>query len=220
MNKDDWYRSDEWTSEAQEEFFSRLKRSRTVFHKAQYCYIKACALWRSGDKKRVVAALELTDRILSEWSDDSRIHHTYALRAGCCEELGDLNGAIEDYLRCFALMRRLPKGFDITAPLDFGWLCLRRQLTEHYPLAIELAQESSFIFPMHRFMRAAIISVLTHRSGGDSAVTRDQAMNALKAAGETESGFRRHPQMGLVGDADPEIISELFAIAGQRPEQF
>jgi hypothetical protein len=41
---DDWYRRKTWTAEDREEFFTRLRRSRGAFHKAQYARIQAFEL--------------------------------------------------------------------------------------------------------------------------------------------------------------------------------
>lgn len=213
MKTDDWYRSDEWTTEAQQEFHSKLKRSRTAFHKAQYCHLKAGALWRSKQPDKVRAAIGLSDMMLANWPDDSRIHHVYDLRAKCHESLGDIAGAVQDYLRCIELMRVRPKGYDITAPLDFGWLCITHRIEDQYLAAIECARECAFIFAEHQFMRSTIISIISHRLGLDAREAQEHAKRALEAANETRSEFRNHPGIGLVRDADEGIVLELRQIA-------
>jgi hypothetical protein len=215
MKADDWCRSDDWTSEAQREFHSKLKRSRTAFHKAQYCNLKAGALWRSNQPDKVRAAIGLSDMILSNWADDSRTHHVYDLRAKCHESLGDITGAVQEYLRCIELMRVRAKGFDLTAPLDFGWLCITHRIEDQYLAAIECARECAFVFPKEQYKRSAIISIISHRLGLDSAEAQDHAKKALEAASETRSEFRKHPGIGLVRNADEDIALELRQIADQ-----
>lgn len=212
MKADDWYRSDDWTGGVQQEFHSKIKRSRTAFHKAQYCHLKAGALWRSNQPDKVRAAIGLSDMILTNWPDDSRIHHVYDLRAKCHESLGDIAGAVQDYLRCIELMRIRPNGFDITAPLDFGWLCITHRIEDQYLTAIVCARECAFIFAAHQFKRSAIISIISHRLSLDATEAQDQARKALETANETRSSFPNHPEIGLVRDADEGIILELRQI--------
>lgn len=219
MRQDDWYRSSEWTRQSQEEFFLRLNRSRSAFHKAQYCELKAVALWRTGDSLKISGALQLTERILNEWADMWPIHTTYGLRAHCFESLEKIDEAIDEYFRCFSAMDSNLK-FVIQAPLDFGFLCIRERLVEHYQTATELANHrwftDRFLVPNWRFMRSTILSILNDRLGINADDARAHARIALVAASASESGFKRNPKICLVRNPDSELIKELFQIAGQE----
>jgi hypothetical protein len=64
-----WYRRRTWTDEDRAGFFARLRRSRSGFHKAQYCRIQAYELQQAGNYH---AALELLDLLMKEWPDDAQ----------------------------------------------------------------------------------------------------------------------------------------------------
>ncbi len=76
---DDWFRSPDWSPDAQADFEARLKRSRG-WNRAQYIRIKGLALREAG---LVQPARELWERIL-----DHDLGHDFE-RAGTLEHLGD-----------------------------------------------------------------------------------------------------------------------------------
>ena len=76
---DDWFRSPDWSPDAQADFEARLKRSRDWNH-AQYIRIKGLALREAG---LLQPARELWERIL-----DQDLGHDFE-RAGTLEHLGD-----------------------------------------------------------------------------------------------------------------------------------
>ena len=86
MGDDTWYRPRTWSDEDQAAFFAKLQRSRSGFHKAQYCRIQAYELQQAGSYK---AALQLLDLLLAEWPTDAQKAAAFHQRAMYAEKLGD-----------------------------------------------------------------------------------------------------------------------------------
>ncbi len=85
---DDWFRRRTWSDADRTEFFSRLGRSRSAFHKAQYVRIQALELHESGGASHAADALELLDLVVERWMEDAQGASVHYQRAECLRDLG------------------------------------------------------------------------------------------------------------------------------------
>jgi tetratricopeptide (TPR) repeat protein len=209
---DEWYRRKTWTLEDREEFFTRLRRSRGAFHKAQYARIQAYELLTTRTRDAYVAALELLDLILTEWRDDAQLASVYHHRAECFIGLGDRQSALDAFRQVFQT-QRVCRGELTAAHLDFGWLVVTAPIPELYDEALAVLDEFGHeIFPVQRY-RASAIRALIFDSRGQREQAKIYAHAALQEAEATHSGFRYHARLGLVDSPDERIHNRLKTIA-------
>jgi tetratricopeptide (TPR) repeat protein len=213
MSKDDWFRRRSWTHVDRAEFFARLRRSRGAFHKAQYARIQAYELQIVGTQETFLAAVELLDAILANWSSDAQlaaVHHQYAQ---CLLGLGQQERAIESFRAVFRAQRQ-KRGQITDAHLDFGWLCITAPLPAMYAEVLMLLDEFQYrpLFPIHIYRDTAIRAIV-HESLGDIPRAQEYARAALSAAARTESPLPRHRSLGVVRTTDHPIHDRLTLIA-------
>lgn len=210
MADESWYRRRAWTDEDQAAFFARLRRSRSGFHKAQYCRKQAYELQQAGN---FPAALELLDLLMKEWPDDAQKAAVFHQRAACLENLGDTEGALNAYRSVFDAQRALPSSLT-TAHLGFGLLVALSPYPDLYDEAMSVLDEfaSSSTYPVHDF-QAATIRALIADSKGEQAEASRQAQLALAAADRTHSGYARHATLGLVTGIEPSLEGRLRQLA-------
>src|SRR3546814_13652730 len=103
---DDWFRRHSWTEADQADFFARLGRSRTPFHKAQYARIQAYELRQAGGARYAREALGLLDTIIASWMAYAQCASVHHQRAECLRDLGRDAEAIQAYRETFAEKRR------------------------------------------------------------------------------------------------------------------
>ena len=68
--KKKWFESPFWDETVENEFYKRLKRSKTSFHRAQYMRIQASHLLRNDEKNQQNKGIELINKVINEFSDD------------------------------------------------------------------------------------------------------------------------------------------------------
>lgn len=209
MRDESWYRRRTWSSDDQAAFFARLKRSRSGFHKAQYCRIQAYELEQAGLCKE---ALGLLDFAAAEWPDNRSLATEYSQRATCLEKLGEKSAALAEYRHVFDAQRKLPSILT-AAHLDFALLVALTPFPECYGEALSVLSEfpSHFPFPFEVFKEAAARAIIA-RARGECAEARRQAGIALEAAAKHHSGFRYHAKLGLVGEEHSDLIDRLREI--------
>ncbi len=209
MGKVDWYRRSTWTPDDQADFHSRLRRSRTDFHKAQYLRLQALALQEVGTEPMMTAALGLLDQLVRGCPDPSQLASAHQQRAGCLTDLGRYEEALISYREAFEIERQAPN-WKTEAYLDFGELVLGLKRKDLYREAVAVLDEfgGAESFPASEY-RHATIRALTCDASGDITGARWHARRALEAAGKTESPFRYHRKLGLVRFVDPEVMDRL-----------
>ncbi len=213
MNAPEWFRRTTWTPSDCEEFFARLKRSRTTYHKSQYLRIQAGYLQEVGTEPMLRAALELLELLITEYPDRSQLSSAFHQRAQCLSDLGDYHWAIESYRQSFDARRAAP-GWKDMAYLHFGELVIGLRRQDLYDEALAALDEfgGDEVFPAHRYQAATIRSLIAAERGNRD-VAREYAQEALAAASATESPFRYHRKLGLVRFVDPEVMDRLRALA-------
>jgi tetratricopeptide (TPR) repeat protein len=211
---DEWYRRRTWTKDDQADFEARLARARKQ-NRAQYLRIQASHLMEAANPKLTSAALELLNRMLTEYPTDIQVAQAHTQRAECHLRLGEAEKAIEALRSALAREREFPN-VRTNAWLDFGWLVIDRGLRELYDEALEVLTEfeDTMPFPVQRYQFHAIRALVAAERGA-LADAREEAKQALAAGRATHSGFRYHPTLGLVRDTDSDIHSRLKALAGR-----
>jgi tetratricopeptide (TPR) repeat protein len=109
MAKDDWFRRSTWTTQGQADFTTRLRRSRTAYHKSQYLRIQAKHLQDVGTEPMLHSAVELLDQLVSSFPDPSQLSLALLQRAQCLVDLGKFEDAIASFRRSFEACRAAPR---------------------------------------------------------------------------------------------------------------
>jgi len=212
-----WYRRRTWTDEDQSAFFAKLRRSRSGFHKAQYCRIQAYELQQAGNYG---AALQLLNFLITGWPNDAQEAAVFQQQAECLEKLGDKTAALDAYRRVFDTQRR-KRNSQTTAHLGFGLLIALSPDPELYDEALSVLDEfgssRSLTFPIEEFKAAAIRALIADAKGSRDEASR-QAELALTAAGKTHSGLPRHAKLGLVTTIQSNLEDRIKGIAS-RPDE-
>jgi tetratricopeptide (TPR) repeat protein len=212
MTRDDWFRRTTWSATDRAEFFARLERSRTSFHKAQYLRLQALALASTGLH---AAAIELLDHLFVEYSEPSQLAQAHLQKAECLAQLNQPNDAVEEFRASLQAERDFPN-VRTQSWLEFPLFIVRRELTDLYSEALaiveEFLSESCLTFPLQRYQYSTVRALIAGAQG-DSGTAGHFAKLALSAEAERYSGFGRHPAVGLVKIIDHEIHERLSALA-------
>jgi tetratricopeptide (TPR) repeat protein len=202
---DDWFRSPDWSHDAQADFEARLKRSREG-NRAQYMRIKGLALSEAG---LVQPARELWERIL-----DQDLGHDFE-RAGTLELLGDSYRDTEP-TRAMQYYRRLlsdhPTLNGTTATVEVALAELemakgrRANTDEALALLNSFLERDTSQFPNVLFRwYLALISVA--QATGEKETVQRSARTALDLASQGPA-LPRHQDVGVV-EADGHILTRL-----------
>jgi hypothetical protein len=135
------------------------------------------------------------------------------IRAECLTGLNRADEALDAYQESLSAQRAFPNaGTD--AYLGFGELVLVLHRADLYRKALDALEEFGvhMPFPIQQY-RAAAISARISEARGDLVAARKFAKTALAAASKTESPFRYHRDLGLVGTLEPEIEARLRRLA-------
>ena len=211
MARNDWFRRTTWSAADQDAFFERLERSRGSARKAQYARIQAVHLERTGKPELVQASLALLDRILAEWPADFELATVHWQRARCyaaLDRVGDAIGSFRDSFEAEAASTGPKTG----AWKDFMWLIATHKLVELYPDALALTSAEDLLFPVDRFLGHGAKALISEERGHHSEASQSAAL-AVAAAQEDKSGFRYHPDLGLVGPKYASVVEQLQRLA-------
>jgi tetratricopeptide (TPR) repeat protein len=198
MKRDDWYRRTTWTELDRDEFDDRLRRSRDPSSKAQYLRIQALCLAKAGLHS---SAIELVDRSLTEYPDQLEVGQVHLQKASSLANLEQYESAVGEFRSALQAERDRPN-VRTQAWLDFAWFVLQKQRTNLYDEALtvltEFSSKSSMSFPIDRYRYAAARALIAD-ARGEKTSSRQFAISALAEASATNSGFRYHAKLGIVG---------------------
>lgn len=193
---------------------SRLHRSRGAFHKAQYTRIQALELQHVGTTESTLAAIELLDMIISEWSSEAQLAMVHNQYAECYIALGKYELAIESFRNVFNV-QRAKYGFISNAHLEFGWLAISAPFPNLYSEVLGVMDEfKQTTFPDTVYKDAAIRSLIYY-SRQDLKSAKIYAELALSCATISEPILPRLPTFGLVKELDLNIYAQLKSIVNQ-----
>lgn len=211
--RDDWYRRRTWTERDRTEFFTRLSRSRSNFHRAQYLRIQAYELCAVGERWALTAGIKLIDHLLANYTEPLELASAHFCKAKCLLGLGNIEHAITEYRHAMQSQREFPN-VRTSAELAFGMVVIRSRRFELFAEALAALDEfgSHDLFPIQKYQYHAIRAVILNRFGNHDAAQMN-ARCAIAAASQEHSGLSRHPTLGLVTDSDRDLLSDLMAIA-------
>ena len=213
MPRDDWYRKSTWSAPDQQDFYARLKRSRTSTNKAQYVRIQASCLGEAGHHR---AAVELLDLLFRDFPERFELAQSHLQKALCLVELNEPDRAITEFRTSLQCEREYPNA-GTTCWLRFPWFIVRQNVTELYDEALAVLEEfrsdTRLAFPIDRY-RFAAVRALIAQARNDMESAREFAKVAIECATAQHSGFRYHPDVGLVDRLDANVHNRLTALVG------
>jgi tetratricopeptide (TPR) repeat protein len=205
----DWYRNTTWDAATELTFNEKLSRAR---RKGEYLRCQANGLAATFPE----VSLQLLDRWFA-LNEPTLAADAFDIRARALLALGRIEEAIEAYEAALAREAVFPN-VQTNTRLDLPLLIATRRIRQLYPRAVELAtrtetDESLMAFPLARFQCHAAQALISADSGSSTAARASAAL-ALEAAAAQHSGFRHHPDVGLVGERDAELVEALKRIVG------
>lgn len=212
VSNDDWFRLPCLTEEARDQFEQRLSRSRSS--RPEYLRLQAYALREAGHYEQ---AIQLIDRVLKDHPNhlDAWL---YEERASSQNGLGNVQAAIDDYVRSILAMRA-DLGLRGSAPIKLAQLVCETKRADLYEACLEYLTEfwdKSPIFPrweLHQFGWTAVLLYTL----GQTEDAKPPARRALAAAAKTRSNAANHRGLGLVNANDLPLVTRLEKIIGVQP---
>jgi tetratricopeptide (TPR) repeat protein len=189
----EWYCKRTWSPANREDFFRRLERSRTAYHKAQYLVIQAETLLKTKKREAYLVALELLEMALTKWPRDVQTVRAQFAIAECYVGLADLPRAVDAYHQVIRTQRRCPSWLT-QGPMEFAWLVATIPMPKLYKEALAAMDEfPNDTFPEERYLtNASRALILT--ACGRKAQAGDFAGSALNESKTTRSGFGKSPR--------------------------
>lgn len=211
MSRDDWFRNETWNPEVAAAFDAKLGRAR---NKTQYLRIQAGHL----SSTQPDAALALIDRYF-ELGGDIDIASAYAIRAAAHVSAGRIDKAVASYEDALTREQQFPNMRTRTF-IDLPKLIVDFRLNEKYDRALEILEnnKSELAFPVDRYIWAGAKALILNELG-QTAEAQMLAKTALGAASTTDSGFRYHPQIGLVKSTEDPFGTRLTSLADGRSSE-
>ncbi|HBE69214.1 MAG TPA: hypothetical protein DDW52_13780 [Planctomycetaceae bacterium] len=213
MSSDEWFRRTTWTEEDRSDFNARLKRTRK-HNRPQYLRIQAAHLAGIGNH---AAALELLEQFLGV--DDASLELAQAQLQRAESLLATVNEADAiDAFRASLNAERARPNVQTETWLLYPWYIVETQNEQLYSEAHAILREfrelRSSAFPVSDYRFHCVKAVLLAHEG-ELAEARTHAEQALVAANAEHSGYRYHPESGLVQDTDTTVhqrVSEIAAV--------
>jgi tetratricopeptide (TPR) repeat protein len=191
MGREDWFKNKTWDTATEARFNEKLRSAR---NKALYLRVQAEHLVTADPR----IALSLLDRYFALGDDLDRAL-AFADQAKAYLALG----ALEEALRSLenALQREIEvPNIGTWAWSDYAVIVAQHRLDHHYDRALQLLRQhpvQSQLFAVTRFLWYAAFALITNAQGQRDEA-RQAAANALSYADVRDSGFRYHPDVGIV----------------------
>jgi tetratricopeptide (TPR) repeat protein len=201
MATKDWFRNEDWDEDIETAFFKKLRRARD---KAQYLTIQAGTLASTHPK----VALSLLERYF-EFGDKFFRSPAHEIQAQAYLALGNIENAVRAYEAALTAEEELPT-VQTQAYLDLPFLVAMNSIEESYPRSLELLAkfETRPAFPVEHFRWHASKALILSRQDKSGEAKRS-ACEALTWAEKTDSGFRYHRTLGLVGKSYESLKAKL-----------
>ena len=137
----------------------------------------------------------------------------YCEQARALTALGDIEGAVYAYEAALERESEVPS-VKARAFVDFPRLVVEARLEGLYARALEVldSPRDHALFPVDRYFVNGLRALILHHFGRTEEA-RAAAALAMAAARETRSGFRYHPDLGVVRDANDVFGRRVAALA-------
>jgi tetratricopeptide (TPR) repeat protein len=202
MGRDEWFRNKTWDALTKVHFLEKLRRARD---KAQPLRIQASYLVNTNPR----SALALLDKYFALGDHFDRAQ-AFLDQAEAYLTLGAQEEALESLKSALQREREFPN-LKTQAWSRYALLVAERRLDHLYDSALQVLRENplhSHSFPVDGFCWNAAFALIADDQGlGDHAA--EGATKALQFAELMHSGFRYHPDVGLVGSDYDTLKKEL-----------
>jgi tetratricopeptide (TPR) repeat protein len=210
---EEWFRSRDWSAEAQEDFEARLHRAR-AYNRPQYLTIKAGALLGHGGQPEIEGARRLLLRVIETYPESLDVVAAHELLGGLDAREGDRRAAVAHYREAlrFSPERHVYGDARLRLPellIEDGSVEAQREAGE----LLEALPPVALTFSSQRF-RYAVARARLARNSGHLAEARRYADDALREAETIKPDFRHHPTVGRVA-ADPSVLHEMSELASE-----
>ncbi|MDR3460116.1 MAG: hypothetical protein P4N60_22035 [Verrucomicrobiae bacterium] len=182
--------------------------------------MQATSLEAVGSPELLKAAISLLEQLIDELTKQvfqlpRAVAAAYNKKAGCYLKLGDVENAIADYRRVFAIERELGSPATL-AFFDFGKLVTEKHRRDYFDEALTALDAGAKYLGKHlpadTFNLFGIRSLIAAQKG-EIEKAKEFAKVALEAAAKDHSGLRYHPTAGLVGEKETTFYKSVAAIA-------
>jgi tetratricopeptide (TPR) repeat protein len=204
-----WYRNTTWDDAIERAFDEKLRRARS---KEQYIRIQACTLASSHPE----VSLKLLDRYF-ELNDDFDHAQAHVDRATALLSLGRIDQALAAYEAALAHETADPN-VQTEAYIELPYLVAVRSIRNWCKRALEVLHlyESRPLFSIDHFRWHAAHAMIAAAIGEPETAGNHSAL-ALEASSRRESGFRKHPSIGLVTKDYDDVVGKLKALCANVP---
>jgi tetratricopeptide (TPR) repeat protein len=201
---DEWYRNTNWDESTSQRFEQKLSRAR---RKESYLRIQASILAESHPN----VALDLLARYFA-LPDDFEHAQAFVDQARAYQTLGQIEQAVKSYEAALAREAEFPN-YLTNAYLQLPALIATEGLSERYDQALTILKQHQprLTFPVDHFLWHASFALILSATGAYESA-KGHAKLALEAAARQESGFRYHPNVGLVEDKYQQLVHRLTTL--------
>lgn len=208
MGRDDWYRSADWSAEAQALFERKLERA-ALHSKPQYLRIKGLALLEADDPGIRGRGEQLLRRVVSEYPNSTfDVSIAYDALANRAAAAGEIDAALGLFRA--AMQAELGTNVKGTAELQLAELILSERRTEllgETAMALDAVLADDVVFGSLRF-RYAVAQARLAELADDRDRAAAFALGALHLAAVDAPISGAHPTVGRV-DADDYLLGDL-----------
>jgi tetratricopeptide (TPR) repeat protein len=200
VSREDWYRNETWDSAIEAAFRAKLARSRTS--RPQYLRIQASYLTASAPE----IALQLIEEYF-DTGDDFDLPNALCARADAYLTLNRATDAVDAYKQALEWEKAHPYRIS-SARIDFPRLVAEVCISNEYGYALDVLttrfSPMDHQFPITRYFWNSSCALIAFEQG-NMIEAREFAERAIRAAMETESPFRYHRAVGVVGDTSDDF---------------